>query len=190
MFAAILVASIFAHEFGHAWGCMVQGVPVRRVVLHGGGGFCEHAHSPRRRQQELIVVMGPLVNLAIWAICGIITWYGWTYLPDRLDYGSPASIIVYEALYYISVCGWLNGALFIFNLIPVQPLDGGKLLHLMVLRFLSVPLAQRVTGTVGLVLSVVWIPAAIFAYVTFGWILFFFPSPVLHWRMMRGNLAF
>ena len=69
------ITFIFLHELGHAWGCQVQGIPVRRIVLHGGGGFCEHTRSGTRTEQELIIAMGPLVNLALWALGSLVTWY-------------------------------------------------------------------------------------------------------------------
>jgi hypothetical protein len=85
-----LVGSIFLHELGHAWGATVQGVPVRRIVINGGGGFCEQARSATRRQDELIVAMGPIVNLTIWAagslaappiVAPFRAWHGRSILP-------------------------------------------------------------------------------------------------------------
>jgi stage IV sporulation protein FB len=49
--------------------------------------------------------------------------------------------------------------------------------------------AQRVTGAVGLVVAVLWIPAMIFVYVNFHWILFFMPSIIGHYRMAKGKLS-
>ena len=72
MFFAILIGSIYLHELGHAWGCLIQGVPVRRVMIYGGGGFCEPTRSGSRSEQELIVAMGPIVNLFLWAVAGVI----------------------------------------------------------------------------------------------------------------------
>ncbi len=190
IFALIIGVSIYLHELGHAWGCLVQGVPVRRVVLHGGGGFCEHARSPDRRQQELIIAMGPLVNLALWALAGVALFLSDLMFLNRLATNSAATTAYYEITYWLWLFGWVNLALFIFNLIPVQPLDGGKLLHLALLRVLPGTLAQRTTGAIGLILSLLWIPAAIYVYLTQGWILFFIPSPRAHYNMMRGNLAF
>lgn len=180
IFVALLIAAIFLHELGHAWGCQVQGIPVRRIMLHGGGGFCERAASATPKQEELIVAMGPLVNLALWAIAGLLmhvvpVW--------------PTSVIDDYAYGLLSLFAFLNLALFVFNLVPVQPLDGGKLLHVFLLRILSRGAAHRVAGGVGLVFAVLWIPAAIFAYVTYGWILFFLPSIPAHYRMARGELA-
>ena len=39
IFVAMLIGSILAHELGHAWGALIQNVRVRRIMLHGGGGF-------------------------------------------------------------------------------------------------------------------------------------------------------
>ena len=123
---AMLLTSIYLHELGHAWGCLIQGVPVTRIVLHGGGGFCEHARSASRHQQELIVAMGPLVNLALWALASLLSW--WIFSSPAMGLDAIGS--------YLMLFARLNLALFVFNLIPVQPLDGGKLLQLGLLRFL------------------------------------------------------
>lgn len=168
-FVAILIGSIFLHEVGHAWGCLIQGVPVRRIVLHGGGGYCEHAWAPSRHEAELIVAMGPIVNLALWAIGGLLwpmtgggflTWALWT-------------------------VSYINLFLAVFNLIPVMPLDGGKLFELTLARFLPDPLPTQIAGAVGLVIAVAWIPLMVFAFLTLGIVLFFFPPLALHWQMLR-----
>lgn len=182
-FAGLLLCAIFLHELGHAWGCMVQGIPVRRIMLHGGGGFCEPARSASATQQELIVAMGPIVNLALWAIASLAQWAMWDTIVAN------PSFFMVELYLALGLFAFLNLALFIFNMIPVQPLDGGKLLHLMLLRVLEPDAAHRVTGRVGLVLSILWVPAAILAYTTYGWILFFIPSIPAHYRMARGQLA-
>lgn len=184
IFATVLLGSIFLHELGHAWGCKVQGIPVRRILLHGGGGLCFPGRSATPYQEELIVAMGPIVNLAIWAIASLIQWWMWSNMGE----GTPSALMM-EVSYVLWTVIWLNMALVIFNMIPVQPLDGGKLFHLLMLRLVRPPLAQVITGGVGLVLSIAWIPAAIYAYVTLGWILFFIPSIPAHYRMLRGQLA-
>ncbi len=183
IFAAMLVTAIFLHELGHAWGCKVQGVRVRRIMLHGGGGFCEHARSVDPRQEELIVAMGPIVNLALWALASLAQWMMVQNLPTV---PTPLYVEIYS---YLGLFAFLNLAFFVFNMILVQPLDGGKLCHLFLLRLLPPGTAHRLTGVIGLVLSILWIPAAIVAWVELGWILFFIPSIPAHYRMARGQLA-
>lgn len=177
---AMILTAIFLHEMGHAWGCIVQGIAVRRVVVFGGGGFCEHRPSSYK-QDELIVAMGPLVNIGLWAISSLIAnWWAM-----RLDEATPDW--QYYTLYWIDTFGLINLVLFCFNMVPVHPLDGGKLFHI-AMRHLMPPLAAlRITGIVGVVFSVLWWPGLLFLFLISGWLLFFAPSVKLHLAMMRGE---
>lgn len=175
---AMLFVSIYLHELGHAWGCRIQGVAVKRIVLHGGGGFCEHARPASRAGQELIIALGPLVNLALWALAS---------LAAEGIFASGATGL-YATGSYLMLFARLNLALCLFNLVPVQPLDGGKLLQLAFLRVLPQGLAMRAAGAVGLVFALLWWPALVYVYLTFGWFLLFAPPILLHWHMARGRL--
>lgn len=169
IFVSMLIGSIFLHEVGHAWGCRVQGIPVRRIMIHGGGGFCEHARAPSYEQQELIVAMGPIVNLTIWALASLAAPM---MAPGMLAW----------AVFWLA---WINLFLAIFNLLPVHPLDGGKLFQLFLLRFLPAGTATRISGGIGLVIAVLWIPGMIWLYFSVGLVLFFFPPVRMHLQMLR-----
>ena len=171
-FFAMIVGSIFLHEMGHAWGALIQGVPVRRVMIYGGGGFCEHAPSSRY-EDELIVAMGPLTNLAIWAIAS-------------LGAGMTNNV---ELNFWLLMLAELNLFLTLFNLIPVFPLDGGRLFSLLLCRFMHPVYASRICGAVGILMVVAWIPAMLFSYVFLGFVLIFFPPILLHWRLLRGEIS-
>ncbi len=170
MFVAMLIGSILLHELGHAWGALIQGVPVRRIMIYGGGGFCERAASVTRYQDELIVAMGPIVNLVIWAVASLAAPHvdgmaGW-------------------ALYWLAN---LNLFLAIFNLIPLMPLDGGKLFQLGLMRLLPSVTATKICGWIGVVACVAWIPGMLWVYVNLGFVLFFIPSIRLHWQMANAT---
>lgn len=184
---AILVASILLHEFGHVWGALVQGVRVDRVVLHGGGGYCQHA-AAGARASELIVAMGPLVNLALWAVLSLGAEALWASVPsDPLAPPLAAFARRIEFASWLWFAANLNLMLFVLNLIPVQRLDGGKLLHLALLRVLPESRALQLAGGIGLICAVLWIPAMILVFVTFGFVLLFMPSLRAHWEMLRGG---
>ena len=138
-------------------------------MLYGGGGFCERKVSASRYQQEFIVAMGPIVNLTLWAVASLI---------------APA-ISDPEIGWVIDTIAWTNLFLAIFNLIPVHPLDGGKLFELILLRLMPPRVAIRISGAVGFVLAILWIPAMIFSYLTVGLFLIFVPPVLMHWNMMR-----
>lgn len=184
IFFGLLVLSVYLHELGHAWGARVQGVAVRRIVIHGGGGFCEHQRSTNS-QDELIVAMGPIVNLALWAICGLAMQGFYSLMlsnPQALPMGFAMQLFSGLAL-----ASMLNLFLFFYNMVPVQPLDGGKLLQLGLRRLMPPAQAMRATGAVGVVFCVLWIPALIWVFLTYGWLMLFMPSLPLHLAMMRGQ---
>jgi len=190
---AIIIISIYLHELGHAWGCKVQGIGVDRILLYGGGGLCFPSRAGSRREQELIVIMGPLVNLAIWAISGIAAHYLLQSMYAGIDQTNPTPEMfdrfsqmgqVYEILTRIA---YINLFLFGMNMIPIQPLDGGKLFHLGLLRFLPGNTALRIAGGVGMVFTVLWFPALIAMYFMLGWVLLFFPSWRLHYEMFTSG---
>lgn len=173
---AMIIGIIYLHELGHAWACLVQGVPVRRIVLHGGGGFCEQARTANAYQQEFIVAMGPIVNLALWALGSLAL--------DWLNFQGMGGPYLW---YYLWLFTTLNLMFFVFNMIPVQPLDGGRLLQLVLLRFASQNAAMKIAGGIGLVFAVLWWPALFYVWYTSGWLLLFVPSITLHFHMMRGE---
>lgn len=192
-FIALLFVSIFLHELGHAWACLIQGVPVRRIMLYGGGGFCERSRSASAYEQEFIVAMGPIVNLVLWAVFSILSNALWDDLFSQAS-GLESPEILFNSpqattAEVLGLFAYINGFLAIFNLMPVQPLDGGKLLHLGLLRLLRQDIAMVITGAIGLVISVMWIPGMLIAYGLGWWILFFIPSIPLHWSMMKKRLA-
>lgn len=169
MFFLILVTSIFLHELGHAWGALIQGIPVRRIMIFGGGGFCEYAKAATPRERELMVAMGPIVNAVLWAVFSLLSQL----------ISDPEINWVFETI------ATVNFYLLIFNLIPVQPLDGGKLFVLFLYRYLNENWAVRISGFVGLVLCLLWIPAMLLGFAAFGFLLMFLPSIKMHWRMFR-----
>ncbi len=171
MFVFLLILSIFLHELGHAWGCLIQKVAVGRVVLHGGGGFCEHSPATSHTEDELIVAMGPIVNLALWAICSLVT----PFAPN-------------DGIFWVlATLSWINLWLALFNLIPIQPLDGGKLFYLLLGRLVPYHMAQRIAGGVGLLACLALLPVLFLSWWAFGMVLFFLPSLPLHWQMVRGR---
>ncbi|HTN73857.1 MAG TPA: site-2 protease family protein [Pirellulaceae bacterium] len=65
----VLLLSVLAHEWGHVWAMQRVGGTVDQLVLWPLGGL-NTPERPREPQADLIVQLaGPLVNLAIAAIC-------------------------------------------------------------------------------------------------------------------------
>jgi stage IV sporulation protein FB len=73
----------------------------------------------------------------------------------------------------------------VLNLIPVQPLDGGRLFELALHRFLEPPAVHRVAGAVGLVIAILSLPAMPVAFAVYGLFLLVIPEFFVHWNMFR-----
>jgi Zn-dependent protease len=169
VFPAVLVGSIYLHEIGHAWGCKIQGIPVREVVLHGGGGYCLPSRSLSRKEDELVTAMGPIVNLTLWAVSSLVL----DFMTNPLAY------------HLLSTIALVNLFLAIFNLFPMIPLDGGRLFQLLLARFMKPATATRVAGGVGLITCVIWSAILLWGFFAGGFILLFIPQFGVHWRMMN-----
>lgn len=184
MVIGMITLSIFLHELGHALAAVAQRVHVNRIVLHGFGGYCSHAGAGPR-QQLVIVLGGPLVNLALWLIAG---WLAEEFADTRAtDQGLIA--VDTQLSYMLGFFAQINLLLLIFNMLPVLPLDGGRTFFLCLWYFMSRDLAMRITGLVGLIIAILWIPAAILLFFTAGMILLFFPSIRENWRRFKGEQA-
>jgi Zn-dependent protease len=143
--APILVASLVLHELAHAYGATRLGDPTPRehgrltlnplvhldplgtamfVVTHFLSGFIFGWARPvqvqpgyfRRPKQDmaLVAAAGPAMNFAIALGCAAVAIHA----GDRLDLGVHQ---VLEAAYQV------NLVLGIFNLIPIPPLDGSRI---------------------------------------------------------------
>src|SRR5215470_8930434 len=65
-FMLLLFACVLAHEFGHIFAARAFGVPTPDVTLLPIGGVARLARIPEAPREEfLIAIAGPLVNVAI-----------------------------------------------------------------------------------------------------------------------------
>ncbi|MHB1653658.1 MAG: M50 family metallopeptidase [Desulfitobacteriaceae bacterium] len=111
---AILVFSlVIGHELAHllvarAYGFRVLGLEIFPL---GGVAYCEGHFEGRKVEESLMALAGPAFNLLLLFIAQDLRWQGWwtgTWAEDFVRYNF-----------------WLAT----FNLIPVLPLDGGRVLR-------------------------------------------------------------
>jgi Zn-dependent protease/CBS domain-containing protein len=105
------VASILLHEIGHALTADRFGLRVRAITVHGFAGFTEHEKEPQTAARQFAVSFsGPFVNGVLAGVCFLI-------LQSVSSHTSTGGVLL--------ALGWLNLVLFLFNLAPGLPLDGG-----------------------------------------------------------------
>lgn len=108
LLAVGLFGSVLLHELGHALTARRYGVQTRRIVLTPLGGVAQLESMPRNARAEFwIALAGPLVSFALAGTAWVLS----------------ASMPIVVLLAYI------NLALGVFNLLPVFPSDGGRILR-------------------------------------------------------------
>lgn len=152
-----LVVAIFAciavHELAHALVARRFGCSTREILLLPIGGIAQMERLPQRPVQELLVaVVGPATNLVIAALLGgVMSLAGWPI--DAEQPGVTAALVV--SLF------WSNIVLAAFNLLPAFPMDGGRVLRALLATRMDRARATRIAGTVGKLLSVVFVLAGL-----------------------------
>ncbi|MEA5580719.1 site-2 protease family protein [Nodularia harveyana UHCC-0300] len=155
MTALLLFASVVAHELGHSFVAIRQGIDVKSITLFIFGGLASlEKESETPGEAFWVAIAGPLVSLIL---SGIFTIIGITTAAT----GAAAAIL--------GVLAYVNLALGLFNLIPGLPLDGGNILKAAVWKITGNPYkGVTFASRVGQVFGWVAIASGLIPLVFFG----------------------
>lgn len=134
----VLFVIVLMHEFGHCLACRWTGGAADEILMWPLGGLA-YCQPPARWRAHLVTALGgPLVNVVIWIVAGTMLgtitgqWWG-VAIPNPLepfaalrDFPSIFRSWAHDALYMINA---LNLVLLVFNLLPMFPLDGGRVMQ-------------------------------------------------------------
>jgi Zn-dependent protease len=144
IWAAVEIVALFIlvllHEIGHALALRKFGAKAVEVILWPLGGFTLPVNPQTWRREALIFGAGPAVNLAL-APFLFITWY---------EFGYHQAGNISQLLWRLSL---QNGSLLLFNLLPIWPLDGGRLADALLRAKIGSARSKFVTSMSGLVCS-------------------------------------
>ena len=140
-----LLASVIVHEFGHALTARRFGIETREIVLTPVGGVARLDGYPRGLAELAIAAAGPLVNLGL----AIVLFFG--LLSAGLPpWGAGPVVDLPSALQWLL---FGNACLFLLNLLPAFPLDGGRILRSLLSSFLGQERATRIATRLGMLLA-------------------------------------
>ncbi|WP_035186959.1 M50 family metallopeptidase [Alteribacter aurantiacus] len=132
---------VFVHEMGHGWMARHFGWRLKKIELLPFGGVAETEEYGNRpaREEALVILAGPVQHIWMIGLSFLLLSFEWWTYADH-------SIFMFHNLAILS-----------FNLLPVKPLDGGKLLFVFQTAFLPYRKALQTSFYSSIVfLAVLW----------------------------------
>lgn len=168
----LILFSVLLHELGHAYAARNMGIKTHDIVLSLIGGVARLEKIPEDPWQEFKVAFaGPLVNLFIFSLLTLFLmisfWVGVTPITPTLENLMDPRIFInrFDApLIIVLIYGLAlsNLVLFIFNLLPVFPMDGGRIFRAILSKNLGRSRATKIASITGKILAVGLIGAGVF----------------------------
>jgi Zn-dependent protease len=147
---------VVLHELGHSLTARRYGVRVPRILLLPIGGMAEMEQIPRRPAAELLItVAGPAVNFGIAALLLPFVWREMLGLADVIEF-SLTDIVAH-------LC-WANLIMGTFNLLPVFPMDGGRIFRALLAYRLPYLRATWWAAMIGRGLALLFAALAVFVF--------------------------
>ena len=160
-FSLVLFSIVLVHEFGHCFAARAVGGEAHDILMWPLGGLA-YADAPNRPWPQFVTAAGgPLVNVAICLICAIVLAAMNWHHPDIPINPLSKSFILPDGLvaYYLWFTFVISWGLLLFNLVPIFPMDGGRLLQTLLwfkLGYFKATLIACVVGMVGSVLMAMY----------------------------------
>ena len=123
--ALLLFSSVLAHELGHSFVAISQGIGVKSITLFIFGGLATlEKESETPLQAFSVAIAGPLVSVLLFGL--------FSFIAATVPLSLPLKAIV-------SLVAYINLVLALFNMIPGLPLDGGNVLKSIVWKITGNP---------------------------------------------------
>lgn len=172
MALASLFGLVLLHEYGHCIACRRVGGAANRIVLWPLGGLASCMPPPNWAANLITTIGGPAVNLILFPVfAGVllalgIPWSSIFFNPFAVeaalgDLNLPGSGAQPYWLYWLWWLHATNAFLFLFNvLIPMYPMDSGRILHCLLWRKLGHRRATDIATKIGFAAAAVLVVIA------------------------------
>ena len=141
---------IITHELGHILAGIILNIypETINILPFGGLTIFKMKINTSINKELFVALLGPILQVIVWFVVS-------------LKYNN----IIYDKY---------NFFILIFNLLPIYPLDGSKILNCLVSKFLSFKKSFFITMYISFITISVFIFFIFYQYFSFGWILILF----------------
>jgi stage IV sporulation protein FB len=140
-FIVLVFVCVVLHELGHVFAARRYGVQTPDITLLPIGGVARLARIPELPSQELVIALaGPAVNLVIASLLYLAL--GTFPTLDTTEVQNPGITM-------LARLASVNLFLFLFNLIPAFPMDGGRVLRALLAYRMGFARATQVAASIG-----------------------------------------
>lgn len=167
IYSLVLLGAVFGcvvlHELGHALMARQFGIATRDITLYPIGGVARLERMSEEPLEEIwIALAGPAVNVVIAALLVMLLMAG----------GMAPSVVglvrALEAGNVLVLLLFANVMMVLFNLLPVFPMDGGRVLRALLAMPLGHLRATEIAAGVGTALGIIMFLDALWTQQLFG----------------------
>ncbi len=149
----IALLSVVPHEYGHALAARIYKINTQRIVIYpiGGIAFLENGLVKMEKWRELVIAAaGPAVSFVL-AIIGLGMFILQGPSVQMTQSGELIRAFHPTGLWFYFFA--INTALVLFNILPIFPMDGGRMLRAVLSFFMDYVRATRVCVYISMVLG-------------------------------------
>ena len=188
-YVLLIFVCVTLHELGHSFMARRFGVGVPRILLLPIGGMAQFDSIPRRPRSEILIALaGPAVNFVLIGLLMIFIRF-----PSHWNQ-TEFPLTLTELLRHLVLINLVMG---LFNLVPVFPMDGGRVFRALLATRLPYLRATRIAANTGKVIAVTALVSLIaWAQLHRQWaeavmpsllIVFIFVAGEIEWRAVRRS---
>lgn len=154
LFMTGMVFSVFLimiiHELGHGLVASFLKVKTEDILISPIGGLARFAYLPKTPWKEILIALGgPVVNLLV---AGILFGIAHS-MDEQAGFFHPRFWRLEGEPDFLRYLFQINLVILLLNVLPIYPLDGGRVLRALLSIWLSRTVATRIASGLGLVAS-------------------------------------
>lgn len=139
---AMIISIILFHELGHLIASRIYNWNLDKIAIYPFGGCVKFDEKVNRKTKEelIILISGPLAQIIYFIIVSFLAQKG---IMTYRNYQ------IFENYHY---------TLLVFNLLPIYPLDGGRILNLSLNNYLPYKKSNKLASIISIIIILLMIP--------------------------------